>query len=106
MLSDQSVPQRPPLAQMEIPVNISDRTAQLATRRSTLSFRHFVLLGTFGTDANKQALLRSPAGHIRRIGVGDSFGLGRVIDIEDGRLLFMQNGEPVWLELPTFRAAG
>ena len=86
-------------------MNTSDRTAQLATRRSTLSLRHYVLLGTFGTDANKQALLRSPAGHVRRVGVGDNFGLGRVIDIEDGRLLFIKNGEPVWMDVPTFEAA-
>ncbi|WP_299297881.1 hypothetical protein [uncultured Tateyamaria sp.] len=83
-------------------------TADHATQRSALPLRSLQVIGIMGTDDNRRALLRTPAGQIRQIVPGDRLRQGTVAAISvDAVILQTATGQRVLRlpEVPGARAA-
>ncbi|SNR58338.1 pilus assembly protein PilP [Puniceibacterium sediminis] len=74
--------------------------ARSATHRTEINLNRLVLLGTFGTQAAPQALLRLPDGRVARVSLGDRLGQDTVYAIDAARIALGQNGRAQWLEMP------
>jgi len=80
-------------------------TADLATQRGALPLRKVQLIGIMGTEDDRRALLRTPAGQIRRIAPGDRLRQGTVAAISvDAVILQTATGQRV-LRLPALPRA-
>ncbi len=74
--------------------------AQRATEHTDTNLNRIVLLGTFGTNAAPQALLRLPDGRVARVSPGDQVGQDTVYAIDETRIALGQNGRAKWVEMP------
>ena len=81
-----------------------DTTSELVARKATQTTNDLgggmTLLGTFGSSADPQALLKLRSGRTRSVSRGDRVSGKTVIAIEEGRVAFANNGEAEWLEMP------
>ncbi|SHH79631.1 hypothetical protein [Marivita hallyeonensis] len=79
-------------------------TSSLVARNATQSTndlgRGLLLLGTFGSSADPQALLKLRNGRTKSVSRGDSVNGKTVIAIEEGRVALTGNGDTEWLEMP------
>lgn len=88
------------MAQVQISASGKDRAAQIATTVVPLDSRKTVLLGTFGSESSRQALLRLPDGETRKVAPGDKVDGGQVVAISEDRLLISQSGVTRTLRMP------
>ncbi len=51
-----------------------------------------VLLGTFGSESDRAALLRLPNGRMRTVGIGDDVGGDRVVAIAENSIVVDHGG--------------
>lgn len=58
------------------------------------------LLGTFGRQTNRQALLKLRGGKTTTVSHGDRVNGQTVVAIEEGRVALARNGAADWLEMP------
>jgi hypothetical protein len=59
-----------------------------------------ILLGTFGTQTDPQALLKLRNGSTETMSRGDKVNGQTVVAIEEGRVALARNGTAHWLDMP------
>ena len=77
-------------AQLQIPTSAS--VAETATERRAINLRRVNLIGVFGTQTNRRALVRLSNGQVVRVQVGDALDGGRVSAIGDTELRYVRSG--------------
>ena len=77
-----------------------DIVARNATQRTGDNLDRTILLGTFGPEGNRSALIRLSNGTVAKVGTGDRLGRDRIVAIDDGRLALAKNGTALWLTMP------
>ena len=87
-----------PSAAPEIPTRAS--VARRATVENALRLNRLSLVGVFGAEGARRALVRLPSGRFEKVKVGDRIDGGRVRAIDDGRLIYARGGRNVALEMP------
>jgi len=83
----------------QIPTRAS--VAQQATFSRALNLRRINLIGVYGTDKNRHALVRQSNGRYVRVRVGDRLDGGQVSAIGANELLYIKGGRTHRLEMPT-----
>ena len=91
-------PAAAPSAAPEIPTRAS--VARRATVENALRMNRLSLVGVFGAEGARRALVRLPSGRFEKVKVGDRIDGGRVRAIDDGRLIYARGGRNVALEMP------
>lgn len=74
--------------------------AHEATLRAEFDTRQPILLGTFGTDGDRRALLRLPDGKVAKVAKGDRLGREIVLAIDDGSMVLNRGGKARRLAIP------
>lgn len=86
------------------PVAPSEPTSRLVAREATVAFgldlTEVNLLGVFGTQRNRLALVRLANGRIERVKVGDTLDGGRVTAIGEADLRLTRGGQNITLRMP------
>ena len=67
---------------------------------NALSLSQMSLVGVFGAEGARRALLRLPSGRFEKVQVGDRIDGGRVQAIGDGTLIYVRGGRSVTLQMP------
>lgn len=94
-----SVRPRAPVAQPNIPTAAS--VARQATLENAIPLRRMNLIGVYGSQGNRRALIRLPSGRYVKVTVGDRIDGGRVAAIGDGELRYVKGGRNVTLRVPS-----
>ncbi|SLN38813.1 hypothetical protein ROJ8625_01800 [Roseivivax jejudonensis] len=74
--------------------------ARSATRPAQFSRRETILLGVFGSEEARQALIRLPDGRTARVTRGTRIGRDHVVSIDADRIALARNGRSRWIEIP------
>ncbi len=74
--------------------------AQAATVSRAINLREINLIGVFGPQSARRALVRLANGRLVRVGVGDSLDGGQVVAIGDGFLNYAKRGQTYSLQVP------
>jgi hypothetical protein len=74
--------------------------AREATYARGLDLGATSLIGVFGTQRNRAALVRSASGRILRVQVGDDLDGGKVTAIGDEDMRYTRGGQTITLKLP------
>jgi type IV pilus biogenesis protein PilP len=85
-----AAPAQTAATQPRIPTSAS--VADTATQRRAVNLRRVNLIGVFGSQANRRALVRMPNGQVVRVQVGDTLDGGRVSAIGDTELRYVRGG--------------
>ncbi len=100
-----AAPQPPPVvapapatAAPAIPSRAS--VARRATVENALAMRRLALMGVFGAQGARRALVRLPSGRFEKLKVGDRLDGGQVTAIGDGRLIYVRRGRSLALDMP------
>jgi hypothetical protein len=88
------------MAKPQTPADGAEKAARIATVETDINSRATLLLGTFGTEATRRALVRLPDGDVRKVAPGDTLDGGKVVAVSDGSLLLSQAGMTRTLRLP------
>lgn len=80
----------------ESPVGV----AEAATLTRAINLREINLIGVFGSESDRRALVRLANGRMVRVGVGDSLDGGQVVAIGGDSLNYTRRGRTVTLEVP------
>ncbi|WP_188788600.1 hypothetical protein [Salipiger pallidus] len=91
-----AAPRQPAL---RIPQNAN--VAQQATVSNQLNLRQMNLIGVFGTDGARRALVRMSNGRLQNVKVGDRLDGGRVAAIGDTQLQLVKSGRSIVLRMPS-----
>ncbi len=78
----------------------SGPVASSATEPRTLRLNRVSLIGVYGSQANRRALLRLPNGRFVKVQVGDRVDGGRVSAIGQSELQYVKGGRAIDLALP------
>ena len=76
------------------------KVAREATQTSRDLGGALTLLGTFGSSADPQALLKLRGGRTKTVSRGDRINGQTVVAIETGRVALSRNGTAEWLGMP------
>jgi len=74
--------------------------ASRATVANAINLRRVNLVGVYGTQSNRRALVRLPSGRFVKVKVGDRVDGGRVRAIGDSQLSYVKGGRQIVLEMP------
>ncbi|WP_209425207.1 hypothetical protein [Pararhodobacter sp. SW119] len=85
-----AAPAQTTATQPRIPTSAS--VAETATQRRAVNLRRVNLIGVFGSQSNRRALVRMPNGQVLRVQVGDTLDGGRVSAIGDTELRYVRGG--------------
>lgn len=78
----------------------SATVARSATSPNELRLGRMNLIGVYGGDSNRRALLRLPNGRFVKVKVGDRIDGGRVAAIDDSALRYVKGGRNITLQMP------
>ncbi|TCP60851.1 hypothetical protein EV663_10725 [Rhodovulum bhavnagarense] len=93
-----AVPKAAAAAPPAIPTTAS--VAKQATLPNAINLRQINLIGVYGTDNARRALLRLPSGRYVKVQVGDRVDGGQVAAIGEDSLSYVKGGRSTMLELP------
>ncbi|NDV98926.1 hypothetical protein [Salipiger sp. PrR002] len=71
-----------------------------ATQRHQIDLRDVALIGIYGKDSDRRALVRLPSGKYQKVQVGDRIDGGRIAAIDDDELRYVKSGRNVVLKMP------
>lgn len=71
-----------------------------ATVKNAMNLSDVSLVGIFGSNANRYALIRQPSGRFKKLKVGDRFDGGRVAAITENEVRYDKGGELIALRMP------
>ena len=74
--------------------------AKAATDKNVLNLREVNLIGVYGTQSSRRALVRLSNGRYQKVQVGDRVDGGRVVAISDSELRYTKGGRNVTLKMP------
>lgn len=92
--------EQPKAAAAEPQIPTSASVARSATERNAINLRQVNLIGVYGTQANRRALVRLSNGRYRKVQVGDRIDGGQVSAIGEDELRYTKGGRSVLLRLP------
>ena len=75
--------------------------ARQATLENALPLRRMNLIGVYGSQGDRRALIRMPSGRYVKVAVGDRIDGGQVAAIGDGELRYVKGGRNVTLRVPS-----
>ena len=78
----------------------SGPVASRATETRALRLNKLSLIGVYGSQSNRRALVRLPSGRFVKVQVGDRVDGGRVSAIGQSELQYVKGGRPIDLTLP------
>ncbi|NDV49475.1 pilus assembly protein PilP, partial [Salipiger sp. PrR003] len=81
-----------------IPQNAS--VAKSATLSDQINLREVSLIGIYGKDSSRRALVRLPSGKYQKVQVGDRIDGGRIAAISEDELRYVKSGRNVVLKMP------
>ncbi|WP_226621978.1 hypothetical protein [Alloyangia pacifica] len=81
-----------------IPQNAN--VAKNATLSDQIDLRDVSLIGIYGKDSDRRALIRLPSGKYQKVQVGDRIDGGRIAAIDDDELRYVKGGRNVVLKMP------
>jgi len=81
-----------------IPTSAS--VAKRATVKNAISLNRLSLIGVFGAESRRQALVRTSRGKIVKVKVGDRLDSGQVSAIGEHELYYVKNGRNIRLTMP------
>ncbi len=73
--------------------------AKQATQKDAIKLRDMNLIGLYGAQGNRRALIRMPSGKMIKVGLGDVLDGGRVTAIGDGQLTYQKGSKLYQLKL-------
>lgn len=79
----------------------SASVARAATVNNAINLRRVNLIGVYGTQANRRALVRMPNGRYRKVEVGDRLDGGRISAIGENELRYQKGGRNIVLRMPS-----
>lgn len=82
----------------DIPSSAS--VARAATEKNRISLRRVNLIGVYGKENSRRALVRLANGRYRKVQVGDRLDGGQVAAIGEDELRYVKGGRPVVLKMP------
>ena len=97
--SPAAVPSPPRSAAPSIPTRAE--VAREATIENAMQLSRLNLIGVYGGDADRRALLRLPSGRIVKVQVGDRVDGGRVAAIGASDLRYSKGGRDITLRIPS-----
>lgn len=74
--------------------------SKAATESNVLSLRKLNLIGVYGSDSSRRALLRLPNGRYKKVKVGDSIDGSKVTAISADAIRLVKGGRNIVLEMP------
>ncbi|MFV0359525.1 hypothetical protein [Tropicimonas sp.] len=74
--------------------------AEAATQKNTIALDELVLLGTFGTDDARTALVRHTSGRIEKVAPGNRVGRATVVAIDADSLVLKTGSRTRRLQMP------
>ncbi|ETX16429.1 hypothetical protein OCH239_00915 [Roseivivax halodurans JCM 10272] len=74
--------------------------ARQATTRARLNYRKTILLGVFGAEGQREALIRLPDGRVARVTRGTRIGRSQVVSIDEDRIAIATGRRAHWIEIP------
>lgn len=77
-----------------------DNVADMATTDHALARGKTDLIGLFGPQSQMSALIRTPRGSIKRVEIGETLSIGRIVAIDDKGMMVSKNGHNRRLSLP------
>ncbi len=81
-----------------IPQNAN--VARSATLTNQIDLREISLIGVYGKDSSRRALVRLPSGKYQKVQVGDRIDGGRIAAIDEDELRYVKSGRNVVLKMP------
>jgi len=87
----------PTSAAPNIPTQAS--VAKQATFANAIDLGKVNLIGIYGSQSNRRALIRTGNGRFVKVKVGDRFDGGKVAAIGDGQLTYVKNGKTIVLKM-------
>ncbi len=79
----------------------SASVARQATIEDAIKLNRLNLIGVYGSDANRRALLRLPSGRYVKVKVGDRIDGGQIASIGDNELTYVKGGRNHTLKVPS-----
>lgn len=76
------------------------KVAEAATQKNTIALDALVLLGTFGTEEDRRALVRHATGRVQKVEPGERVGGARVVAIGKDSIHLQSRGRVRKLEMP------
>lgn len=76
------------------------KVAIAATQENVLQLDTLSLLGTFGTDADRSALVRHASGRVEKVTMGETVGTSKVVAISKDALFLRSGSKTRKLEMP------
>lgn len=74
--------------------------AKQATFANAINLARINLIGTYGTDSRRYALVRQPNGNYRKVRVGDRLDGGTVKAITETEVRYQKGGRLISLKMP------
>jgi expansin (peptidoglycan-binding protein) len=71
-----------------------------ATYKNAINLSQVNLIGVYGSQANRYALIRQSNGRFKKVYVGDRFDGGLVAAITENELRYSKGGQMVALQMP------
>ncbi|SFJ20555.1 hypothetical protein [Celeribacter neptunius] len=82
-----------------LPRNAPANVAQAATSQNVINLRRLNLMGVYGSNSDRRALVRLPSGRFAKVKVGDQLDGGRVQSIGSDTLTYLKRGRAITLEI-------
>ncbi|MDU9002695.1 hypothetical protein [Sedimentitalea todarodis] len=76
------------------------RVAKLATTDHAFARGQTDLIGLFGPQNKMSALIRTARGAVKRVEIGETLSIGRIVAIDDKGVMLSKNGQNRRLSLP------
>ncbi len=77
------------------------KVAAAATQKNEIRLDRLALIGTFGTDENRHALVRHASGRIEKVKMGERVAGRRVMAIGKGEIFLKASSGTTRLEMPS-----
>ena len=75
--------------------------ARAATQRDAIDLSQITLIGIYGTETTRSALVRLPgSGNYEKVEAGDRLDGGQIRSIRQDSLIYVKNGRTITLEMP------
>ncbi len=78
----------------------NQKVAKAATQRNEIRLDRLALIGTFGTETRRHALLRHSTGRIEKVQMGERVAGRRVVAIADGVVFLKSSSGTKRLDMP------
>ena len=76
------------------------KVAAAATQKNEIQPDRMALIGTFGTERNRHALVRHSSGRIEKVTMGEKIAGRRVVAIGNGTMFLQTGSGTTKLEMP------